>query len=87
MPYYWSIWISKKIFLKVSYYLQKWTVTIKYSKDTENHSERLIGHLESQILFLQRELKEKDELVNSLLDQISKCNDIIITNQELSKIT
>ena len=50
------------------------------AKTPENHSERLIGHLESQILFLQRELKEKDQLVNSLLDQISKCNDIIITN-------
>ena len=30
----------------------------------ENHSERLASHLESQILFLQRELKEKDQLVN-----------------------
>ena len=45
----------------------------------------MIGHLESQILSLQRELKGKDQLVNSLLDQISKCNDIIKTNQELSK--
>ena len=41
--------------------------------------------MESQILFLQRELKEKNYLVNSLLDQISKCNDIIKSNQELSK--
>ena len=55
------------------------------AKTPENHSERLIGHLESQTLFLQREFKEKDQLVNSLLDQISKCNDIIKTNQELSK--
>ena len=36
--------------------------------------------MESQILFLQRELKEKNQLVNSLLDQISKCNDIIKSN-------
>ena len=50
------------------------------AKTPENHSVRLIGHLESQILFLQRELKEKDQLVNSVLDQISKYNDIIITN-------
>ena len=55
------------------------------AKTPENHSERLIGHLESQTLFLQREFKEKDQLVNSLLDQISKCNNIIKTNQELSK--
>ena len=45
----------------------------------------MISHLQSQILFLQRELKEKDQLVNSLLDQISKCNNFIKTNQELSK--
>ena len=55
------------------------------AKTPENHSERLISHLQSQILFLQRELKEKDQLVNSLLDQISKCNNFIKTNQELSK--
>ena len=55
------------------------------SKTPENHSERLIGHLESHILFLQRESKEKNQLMNSLLDQISKCNDIIKSNQELSK--
>ena len=55
------------------------------AKTPENHSERLIGHLESQILFLHSDLKEKYQLVNSLLDQISKCNGIIKTNQELSK--
>ena len=44
----------------------------------------MIGHLESQILFLQRELNEKNQLVNSLLDQLSKCNDIIKVNQESS---
>ena len=54
------------------------------AKTPENHSERLIGHLESQILFLQRELNEKNQLVNSLLDQLSKCNDIIKVNQESS---
>ena len=40
--------------------------------------------MESQILFLQRELNEKNQLVNSLLDQLSKCNDIIKVNQESS---
>ena len=55
------------------------------AKTPANLSERLIDHLESQILFLQRELKGKNQLVNSLLDQVSKCNDIIKSNQELSK--
>ena len=40
--------------------------------------------MESQILFLQRGLNEKNQLVNSLLDQLSKCNDIIKVNQESS---
>ena len=40
--------------------------------------------MESQILFLQRELNEKNQLVNSLLDQLSQCNEIIKVNQESS---
>ena len=75
----------KKFFWKEVIIFKNELLQSSIAKTPENHSERLIGHLESQILFLQRELKEKDQLVNSLLDQISKCNDIIKTNQELSK--
>ena len=75
----------KKSFLKEVIIFKNELLQSSIAKTPENHSERLIGHLESQILFLQRELKEKNELVNSLLDQISKCNDIIKSNQELSK--
>ena len=70
----------KKSFLKEVIIFKNELLQSSIAKTPENHSERLIGHLESQILFLQKELKEKDQLVNSLLDQISKCNDIIITN-------
>ena len=76
----------KKSFLKEVIIFKKELLQSSIAKTPENHSKRLIGHLESQILFLQRELKEKDHLVNSLLDQISKCNNIIKTNQDLSKI-
>ena len=75
----------KKSFLKEVIIFKNELLQSSIAKTLENHSERLIGHLESQILFLQRELKEKNQLVNSLLDQISKCNDIIKSNQELSK--
>ena len=75
----------KKSFLKEVIIFKNELSQLSIAKTPENHSERLIGHLESQILFLQRELKEKNQLVNSLLDQISKCNDIIKSNQELSK--
>ena len=75
----------KKSFLQEVITFKNELLQTSLAKTPENHSERLIGHLESQILFLQRELKEKDQLVNSLLDQISKCNDIRKTNQELQK--
>ena len=75
----------KKSFLKEVSIFKNELLQSSIAKTLENHLERLIGHLESQILFLQRELKEKNQLVNSLLHQISKCNDIIKLNQGLSK--
>ena len=75
----------KKYFWKEVIIFKNELLQSSIAKTPEDHSGRSIGHLESQILFLQRELKETDQLVNSLLDHISKCNDIIKTNQELSK--
>ena len=73
----------KKYFLKELFILKNELLQSSIAKTPENHSGRLISHLESQIVFLQRKLKEKNQLMNSLLDQISKCNDVIETNQEL----
>ena len=75
----------KKSLLKEVIIFKNELLQSSVAKTADNDSERLIGHLESQILFLQRELKEKNQLLNSLLDQISKCNDIITSNQELSR--
>ena len=74
----------KKSFLQEVITFKNKLLQTSLVKTPENHSERLIGHLESQILFLQRELNEKNRLVNSLLDQLFKCNDIIRVNQESS---
>ena len=74
----------KKSFLQEVITFKNKLLQTSLAKTPDNHSERLIGHLESQILFLQRELNEKNQLVNSLLDQLSKCNDIIKINQESS---
>ena len=74
----------KKYFLQEVITFKNKLLQTSLAKTPDNHSERLIGHLESQILFLQRELNEKNQLVNSLLDQLSKCNDIIKINQESS---
>ena len=50
----------KKSFLKEVIIFKNELLQSSIVKTPENHSERLIGHLESQILFLQRELKEKN---------------------------
>ena len=49
----------KRSFLKEVIIFKNELLQLSIAKTTENHSERLIGHLESQILFLQGELKEK----------------------------
>ena len=74
----------KKSFLQEVITFKNELLQTSLARKPENHAERLIGHLKSQILFLQRELNEKNQLVNSLLDQLSKCNGIIKVNQESS---
>ena len=74
----------KKSFLQEVITFKNELLQTSLAKTPENHSKRFIGHLVSQILFLQRELNEKNQLVNSLLDQLSKYNDIIKVNQESS---
>ena len=49
----------KRSFLKEVIIFKNELLQLSIAKTTENHSERLIGHLESHILFLQGELKEK----------------------------
>ena len=41
--------------------------------------------LKGQIAFLRDELKEKGQLINSLLEELFKCNNTIKISQELSK--
>ena len=77
-------WLKKSLLQEVIIFKNE-LLLISIAKAPENHSGRLIGHLESQILFLLGKLNEKNQLVNSLLDQLSKCNDIIEANQESSK--
>ena len=49
----------KKSFLQEVITFKNELLQTSLAKTPENHSERLIGHLESQVLFLQRELNEK----------------------------
>ena len=57
----------KKSFLQEVITFKNELLQTSLAKTPENLSERLIGHLESRILFLQRELNEKN--------QLSKCNE------------
>ena len=43
-----------------------------------NNSERLIKHLQNNINFLREQLKNKVEIINSLLRQLSKHDDIVV---------
>ena len=43
-----------------------------------NNSERLIKHLQNNINFLREQLKNKVEIINSLLRQLSKDDDIVV---------
>ena len=49
----------KKSFLQEVIIFKNELLQTSTAKTPANHSERLIGHLENQILFLQRELKGK----------------------------
>ena len=43
-----------------------------------NNSERLIKQLQDNINFLRQQSKNKDEMINSLLQQLSKCHGIVV---------
>ena len=43
-----------------------------------NNSERLIKQLQGNINFLRKQLKSKDRIINSLLQQLSKHDDIVV---------
>ena len=42
-------------------------------------SERFINHLEEQISFLREQLRNKDKIINLLINQLSKTSDVIKT--------
>lgn len=75
-----SLFKEFDIFLKMKCYNQAW-------KNTQKHySKQLISHLEGHFVFLWDEFKEKDQLINSLLEKLSKCNDTIKISRVLSII-
>ena len=54
-------------------------------------SERFINHLEEQISFLKEQLRNKDKIVNSLINQLSKNSEVkqtpVVNPQDKKKIT
>ena len=45
---------------------------------SRNNSERLIRQLQDNINFLREQLKNEDEIINSLLQQLSKLDNIVV---------
>ena len=59
---------------------------VKHSSSEKVHgnsaseiSERFINHLEEQISFLRKQLRNKDKIINSLITQLSKNSEVIQT--------
>ena len=48
-----------------------------YGNSTSEISERFINHLEEQISFLREQLRNKDKIINSLINQLSKNSEVI----------
>ena len=50
-----------------------------HGNQTSEISERFINHLEQQILFLREQLRNKDKIINSLINQHSKNSEVMQT--------
>ena len=50
----------------------------------ENVSERLIKQLQEDITFLREQLKNKDEVIHSLLQQVAKCDNVVVECNNVS---
>ena len=48
-----------------------------HGNSTSEISERFINHLEEQISFLREQLRNKDKIINSLINQLSKNSEVI----------
>ena len=48
------------------------------------NSERLIKQLQDDITFLREQLKNKDEVIHSLLPQLAKCDNIVVEFNNVS---
>ena len=47
-----------------------------HSQETSNNTDRIISLLQDQIEFLQEQLKSKDKIINSLIENLSRNDDV-----------
>ena len=76
--------LKKSFFKEVNNIFKNALLQPSAENEPDHYWERLISHLEEQII-LWDELKEKDELIHSLLEKLPKFNDTVKISQELSK--
>ena len=75
--------------LKLSFFADVNSIKSKYFNSNSNNvsinnSERLTKQLQDNVNFLRQQLKSKNEMINSLLQQLSKCDKKVPSNSNLN---
>ena len=53
-----------------------------HSQETSNNTDRIISLLQDQIEFLQKQLKFKDKIINSLIENLSRNGDVFFRKRQ-----
>ena len=57
-----------------------------HSQETSNDTDRIISLLQDQIEFLQEQLKSKDKIINSLIENLSRNDDVYFFSQKAATL-
>ena len=53
-----------------------------HSHEPSNNTDRIISQLQDQIEFLQKQLKSKDKIINSLIENLSRNDDVFFRKRQ-----
>ena len=56
--------------------------TKSHSHEPSNNTDRIISQLQDQIEFLQEQLKSKDKIINSLIGNLSRNDDVFFRKRQ-----
>ena len=74
--------LKKSFFAEVKSFKDKLLDSFENLVDSPTDGSKIFtAHILEEVYFLQKQLKSKDEMINSLLNQLAKCNDILQLQQ------